>query len=105
MYQNIFVKTTTNEAWVWDDKRGLIHFNYQPYAYRKDPNGKYVSLYGDRLTKTTNFVKNDPDLLESDVPETTRVLIDMYGDSDMPSEGIVTMAFDIEVEMITGTPE
>jgi len=105
MYQNIFVKTTTNEAWVWDDKRGLIHFNYQPYAYRKDPNGKYVSLYGDRLTKTTNFVKNDPDLLESDVPETTRVLIDMYGDSDMPSEGIVTMAFDIEVEMITGTPD
>lgn len=105
MYQNIFVKTTTNEAWVWDDKRGMVHFNFQPYAYRKDPNGKFISLYGDKLSKVTNFVKNDPNLLESDVPETTRVLIDMYGDSDMPSDGIVTMAFDIEVEMITGTPD
>jgi DNA polymerase elongation subunit (family B) len=29
----------------------------------------------------------------------------MYGDSDMPSKGIVTMTFDIEVEMITGLPD
>jgi DNA polymerase elongation subunit (family B) len=29
----------------------------------------------------------------------------MYGDSDMPSKGIVTMTFDIEVEMITGVPD
>jgi DNA polymerase elongation subunit (family B) len=105
MYQNIFVKTNTNEAWVWDDKKGLTHFNYTPYAYRKDPNGKYQSIHGDKLSRVTSFVKNDPNLFESDVPETTRVLVDMYGDSDMPSEGIVTMAFDIEVEMITGTPD
>jgi DNA polymerase elongation subunit (family B) len=105
MYQNIFVKTTTNEAWVWDDKKGLTHFNYTPYAYKKDPNGKYQSLHGDKLSRVTSFVKNDPNLFESDVPETTRILVDMYGDSDMPSEGIVTMAFDIEVEMITGTPD
>jgi DNA polymerase elongation subunit (family B) len=105
MYQNIFVKTNTNEAWVWDDKKGLTHFNYTPYAYRKDPNGKYQSIHGDKLSRVTSFVKNDPNLFESDVPETTRILVDMYGDSDMPSEGIVTMAFDIEVEMITGTPD
>jgi DNA polymerase elongation subunit (family B) len=105
MYQNIFVKTTTNEAWVWDDKKGLTHFNYTPYAYKKDPNGKYRSLHGDKLSRITNFVKNDPNLLESDVPETTRLLVDMYGDSDMPSEGIVTVAFDIEVEMVTGLPD
>lgn len=105
MYQNIFVKTNTNEAWIWDDERGLIHFEYTPYAYKKDPNGKYVSLYGEKLSKITNFTKNDPNLLESDVPETTRILVDMYGDSDIPSKGIVTMAFDIEVEMITGLPD
>ena len=105
MYQNIFVKTNTNEAWIWDDERGLIHFEYTPYAYKKDPNGKYVSLYGEKLSKTTNFTKNDPNLLESDVPETTRLLVDMYGDSDIPSKAIVTMAFDIEVEMVTGLPD
>ena len=105
MYQNIFVKTNTNEAWVWDDKKGLVHFNFTPYAYRKDPNGKFRSLYGEKLSKVVGFTKNDPDLLESDVPETTRVLIDLYSDSDMPSEGIITMTFDIEVEMISGIPD
>ena len=105
MYQNIFVKTNTNEAWIWDDERGLIHFEYTPYAYKKDPNGKYVSLYGEKLSKTTNFTKNDPNVLESDVPETTRILVDMYGDSDTPSKAIVTMAFDIEVEMLTELPD
>ena len=105
MYQNIFVKTNTNEAWIWDDNQGLTHFNYTPYAYKRDPNGKYRSLYGQPLTKITNFVKNDPELFESDVPETTRILVDMYGKSDMPSNGIVVMTFDIEVEMITGLPD
>ena len=105
MYQNIFVKTNTKEAWVWDDAKGLMHFEYTPYAYKKDPNGKYISLYGDKLSKVTNFIKNDPDLFESDIAETTRILVDMYGDSDMPSKGIVTMTFDIEVEMITGIPD
>ena len=105
MYQNIYVKTNTKEAWVWDDEKGLLHFEYTPYAYRKDPNGKYISLYGDKLSKITEFVKNDPDLFESDIAETTRILVDMYGNSDMPSKGIVTMTFDIEVEMITGIPD
>jgi DNA polymerase elongation subunit (family B) len=105
MYQNIFVKTNSNQAWIWDDEKGLIHFEYTPYAYKKDPNGKYTSLYGEKLSRITTFVKNDPSLFESDVPETTRILVDMYGESDMPSKGIVTMAFDIEVEMITGLPD
>jgi hypothetical protein len=105
MYQNIFVKTTSKEAWIWDDKKGLIHFNYIPYAYKKDPSGKSRSIYGDKLTKITQFVKNDPSLFESDVPETTRILVDLYSDSDMPSSGIVTMTFDIEVEMMTGEPD
>ena len=57
MYQNIFVKTNTKEAWVWDDDKGLLYFNYTPYAYRKDSNGKFVSLYGDKLSKVTEFTK------------------------------------------------
>lgn len=105
MYQNIFVKINTNEAWIWDDEKGLLHFNYTPYAYKKDPNGSYRSLYGESLTRVTNFVKNDPNMFESDVPETTRILVDAYYQSDMPSKGIVVMAFDIEVEMITGLPD
>lgn len=105
MYQNIYVNTNKNEAWVWDDEKGLMHFNYTPYAYKKDPSGKYISIHGDKLSKVTDFHKNDPDLLESDVPETTRILVDMYGDSDAVSTGHNVVTFDIEVEMITGTPD
>lgn len=105
MYKNIFVKSTTNEVWIWDDKKGLKYFKYTPYAYRKDPNGKHTSIYGDKVTKVTSFVKNDPDLFESDVPETTRILVDMYKDSDMPSVDLITMGIDIEVEMISGVPD
>lgn len=105
MYQNIYVKPNTKEAWVWDDQRGLINFKYIPYAYKRDPNGTQKTIFGDKVTKISNFAKNDPDLFESDVPDTTRILVDMYGDSDIPSVGNKTMMLDIEVEMITGTPD
>ena len=36
--------------------------------------GEYVSIYGDRLTKIYKFSKDDANLFESDVPETTRVI-------------------------------
>jgi len=56
---------------------------------------KHVPSMVNRLTKIYKFKNDDPDLFESDVPETTRVLVDTYVDSDIPSEGIVTMTFDI----------
>jgi len=105
MYQNIFVKSRTREAWVWDDQKGLLHFKYSPYAYKRDSKGKYTSMYGEKLSKVTDFERYDPNLLESDVSDTTRILIDMYGDSDIPSTGHRVMTFDIEVEMVTGTPD
>ena len=43
-------------------------------------------------------------LFESDVPETTRVLVDTYTDSDLPSEGHVILTYDIECEMESGLP-
>lgn len=105
MYQNIHVKPSSNEAWVWDDKKGLQHFKYTPFAYRKDATGKHKSIYGDKLTRVTNFAKGDPNLMESDIPDATRVLIDMYSESDMVSTGHKILTLDIEVEMITGIPD
>jgi DNA polymerase elongation subunit (family B) len=61
-------------------------------------------LYGDKLTRIAKWDKDESDeLFESDVPETTRTLVDMY-DSDLPSTGHSVLTFDIEVEMITGLP-
>ena len=105
MYQNIYYQREKNLIHLWDDKLGYRTFPYVRYAYEKAQRGEAISLYGDRLTKIFKFKKDDPDLFESDVPETTRVLVDTYTDSDLPSEGHVVLTFDIEVEMETGLPD
>ena len=104
MYQNIYYERQRNLIHLWDDERGYTTFPYRKYAYKKDPHGEFRSMYGDRLTKISKWEKDDAeDLFESDVPETTRVLVDIY-ESDLPSKGHRVLTFDIEVEMITGLP-
>src|SRR5210317_2603515 len=105
MYQNCYYQREKNLVHIWDDKQGYRAFPYTRYAYEKSARGEYETLYGDRVTKVYKFKKDDPDLFESDVPETTRVLVDTYTDSDLPSEGITTLTFDIEVEMESGLPD
>jgi len=90
---------------IWDDHQGYRSFPYTRYAYEKSANGEYETLYGDRVTKIYKFKKDDPNLFESDVPETTRVLVDTYTDSDIPSDGHVILTYDIEVEMLSGLPD
>jgi DNA polymerase elongation subunit (family B) len=90
---------------IWDDVQGYRSFPYTRYAYEKAERGDYTSLYGDKLTKIYKFKGDDPNLFESDVAETTRVLVDTYTDSDVPSEGHVILTYDIECEMETGLPD
>ena len=104
MYQNIYYERAKNLIHLWDDKSGYQTFPYRKYAYRKDPYGQHRSMYGDKLTRVSKWDKEESDeLFESDVPETTRVLVDIY-DSDIPSVGHRVLTFDIEVEMISGLP-
>ena len=104
MYQNIYYERQKNLIHLWDDKNGYQTFPYRKYAYKKDPYGEYLSMYGDKLSKVGKWEKEDAeDLFESDVPETTRVLVDIY-DNDLPSTGHRVLTFDIEVEMISGLP-
>ena len=104
MYQNIFFERNRNLIHLWDDTIGYRTFPYKKYAYIKDPNGEYESMYGDRLTKVDKWEKDSgEELFESDVPETTRVLVDLYND-DVPSKGHIVLTFDIEVEMNSGLP-
>jgi DNA polymerase elongation subunit (family B) len=105
LYQNAYYQREKNLVHIWDDKKGYFNFPYTRYAYEKATNGEYDTLYGDRVTKIYKFQKDDPNLFESDVPETTRVLVDTYTDSDLPSEGHVILTYDIEVEMLSGLPD
>ena len=44
-------------------------------------------------------------MFESDVPETTRALVDMYSDTDNVSTGHIILTYDIECEMTSGIPD
>jgi hypothetical protein len=94
-YQNIYYERAKNLIHLWDDTQGYSTFPYRKYAYKRDPNGQYRSMYGDKLSKIGKWEKDDEgELFESDVPETTRVLVDIY-DNDLPSKGHRVLTFDI----------
>jgi DNA polymerase elongation subunit (family B) len=107
-YQNIHIDQNTDEqtVYVWDDTKGLVTFPLSEfnYAYVKDPSGKYLSMTGERVSKTRRFTKGHPNVFESDLSKETRVLTDLYLHEDNPSEGNVIMYFDIEVSMANGIP-
>jgi len=104
LYQNAYFQREKNLVHIWDDKLGYRTFPYTRYAYERAERGEFTTLYGDKVTKIYKFQKDDPSLFESDVPETTRVLVDMYTDSDLPSDGHVVLTYDIECEMTSGLP-
>jgi len=104
MYKNCYYQREKNLVHLWDDKQGYRTFPYTRYAYEKAANGNFTTLYGDKVTKIYKFKGDDPTLFESDVPETTRVLVDTYTESDVPSEGHVILTYDIECEMESGLP-
>ena len=47
---------------IWDDKFGHQTFRYKKYAYVKNRGGTYLSLYGDRLKRITQWEKGQQDL-------------------------------------------
>ena len=99
MYQNIYL--ADDYVHIWDDQKGYYVFpakEYQ-YAYRKNPRGQHLCFNGDRCSKTRRFQKADPEIYESDLPIETRVLTDVYLESDEPSDGHRLVVFDIEVSM------
>jgi DNA polymerase elongation subunit (family B) len=108
-YQNVYIDNTGGEVptvYVWDDTRGLITLPWSVfnYAYTRDPQGKYLSMTGQRVSKTKRFIRGHPNVFESDLPKETRVLTDLYLNEDTPSENNIVMFFDIEVSMANGIP-
>jgi len=107
MYQNIYCDKKKNKVWIVDDKAGVIKSELTPYyyGYRKSGHGSYTSIYGDKLEKVpTDAWTHNPNLFESDVPIETRVLIDVYSESDELSTGKKVLVLDIEVSSEGGFP-
>ena len=105
MYQALHYDRRKNKIHVWDDKKGHLIIPFKKYAYVKSPTGFHHTLDGDKVKKVYDWDNEDPNLYESDVPIPTRFLVDQYTDSDEPSEGVRTLFFDIEVEVVDGFPD
>ena len=105
MYQNVFYDKRKNKVHVWDDRRGHLIVPYKKYAYVKNASGLHHTLDGTKVKKVYQWDEDDPGLYESDVPITTRFLVDQYTDSDDVAEGNKTFYFDIEVEVVDGFPD
>lgn len=111
MYQNIYIER--GEQWgqdtvhLWDDQFGYrtLPFKNFNYAYKPDKSGKYISMTGVRLAKVNRWQRDDPNVFESDLPQETRVLTDLYLSEDSASTGHKVMFFDIEVSMKNGVPK
>lgn len=106
MYTNIYVNRREETAHVWDDETGLKNYALESfkYAYKRQVGGPFKSIYGDELKKVTNYNDSDPDLFESDIPIETKILLDLYPNSDEVSKGHKLGVIDIEVSTEGGFP-
>jgi DNA polymerase elongation subunit (family B) len=104
VYQNLFIDNDV--VHLWDDKKGyyILPISEYRYAYRKAPNGQHITFTGVACNKTSKYYRHEPDVFESDVPLDTRILTDIYLDSDEPSVGHRVVFFDIETSTDGGFP-
>lgn len=99
MYQGIHYDGKKDQIHLWDDELGYQVFKFQPYGYLPNANGAYEALDGTRLDKIPGIYKDNTNSYESDLAAETRVLIDLYYESDTPSVGHRDFFFDIEVDI------
>ena len=104
MYTAVYYDRKANRIHLWDDDNGYTNLKYKPYAYRRKPGGKYLSIYGQELERVEKFNPRDPNLFESDVPVETKFLIDAYADSDEVSHNHRIAIIDLEVDSSHGYP-
>ena len=96
MYQAIYYDGKERKYHLRDDKLGWNTFEYQPTFYKPDPQGQYLTLFGDKVSPTKTY---SGDCYETDVDKATRVLVDLYSESDDVPEYHNTVFFDIECEI------
>jgi len=111
MYQNVYVQRKENNRTlihIWDDETGYSVQPYVSYAYIKDPDGKFQTIYGDNVTRINTWSLwdvNNNRIFESDVSPSMRVIVDKYYKSDEPAKGHRITCIDIEVDVTDGLPD
>ena len=99
MYQSAYYDRTTYTYFIRDDESGWNDFKYTPELYRIDANGLLNTLDGKKATAVNKYDWRDNSLYEKDVDKLTRVLIDLYKESDDSPKFHNVVYFDIECEI------
>jgi len=100
MYQAIYYSYKNRKVHLRDSKIGWNSFDYYPTYYKICKDGEYETLDGLRATPVNKCDKTKPlEYYEIDIPMETRVLIDLYKESDEVPEWQNIVFFDIEIEI------
>lgn len=106
-----------DKVYVWErgpQGRTVKTYNAQFYFYKKDPNGKYESILGDRLSKyefpdfytfqyEVNKLKNRGEqLFESDILPEQRVLSDYYYEVEPPPLNVTFLDIEVDYDRLRG---
>lgn len=119
-YRNIYVEDKYSDnptIHLFDDEEGYHKFDFPDYAYVRNEYGDYETMWGDPVMKVPkenltyrkkrelwDVYGKENAIHESDVPVSTRILVDLYDDEEI-SEGHRRMFYDIEVSSEGGFPE
>lgn len=101
MYQAVHVDKRNKVSYIRDDKEGWIVEEFKDYAFRKDSNGQFIGLFGDKFRKIQpqNYQKGDLEVHEQDISPVLRALTDKYLDEDSPPTQHRMVYFDIETQI------
>ena len=102
MYQAVYYDREEYKYYLRDDKKGWSNFSYQGTCYLEDEDGEFETLDGIRVSPSNPKTKDDwrnPAFYEKDVDKNTRLLVDMYYESDETPSYHNIVFLDIECEI------
>jgi len=99
MYQAVYYDRNEYKYYLRDDKKGWKDFNYQGTVYVAHEDGEFETLDGIRVTPASKVNWKDPAFYEKDVDKNTRLLVDLYHDSDETPSYHNLVYLDIECEI------
>lgn len=100
MYQSVYYDRDEKHYYLRDDKKGWKHFQYWPTFYAADIDGEFETLHGEKVSPVKRMDNwKDPKYYEKDVDRNTRLLVDMYYESDDTPSYHNIVYLDIECEI------
>jgi DNA polymerase I len=90
---------------LWDDEAGYLCRKFRNFGFVKSEFGKYKTLHGEKVDKVYDFKWDNPNVYEADLPVETKILMELYRDTDEPAKNIKTLIIDIETDSSGGFPD